>query len=143
VTEQAWTIAGGVIGGAAGYYLGKKDLVWTLVGTFMGAVLLPPTAAAAMPQLSPSEIGTPNVHTIELIPGKTIILRAQLGDLITVLAPSGWGVPSAEANIPGFLEIESTSATAESTVFKVTAGGQGQIQMSSGGEVAILSIEVM
>jgi hypothetical protein len=141
MTEQAWTIAGGVVGGAAGYYLGKKNPLWTAVGALAGAILLPPAAASAMPALPEGPV--PNVHTIELQPGKTIILRAQLGDIINVLAPSGWGVPSANANVPGFLEIESTSTAAESTTFKVKEGGQANFTMTAGGETAVLSIEVV
>lgn len=141
MSEQAWTIAGGVVGGVGGYLLGKKNPLWMAVGALAGAVLLPPAAAAAMPELPAGP--TPNVHTIEMAPGKTIILRAQLGDLVTVLAPSGWGVPSAEANIPGFLQVQSTSTGAESTVFKVVQKGQANLTMSSGGETAVLSIEVV
>lgn len=139
MTEQAWTIAGGVAGGAAGYYLGKRNPIWMAVGALAGAILLPPAAAKAMPQLPEGPV--PNVHTIELQPGKTIILRCSVGDIINVLAPSGWGVPSANANVPGFLEIESTSTAAESTTFKVKEGGQANFKMEFGGEVAILSID--
>lgn len=141
MSEQSWTIAGGVVGGVGGYFLGKKNPLWMAVGALAGAILLPPAAAAAMPELPSGP--TPNVHTIQMNPGGTIILRAQLGDLITVLAPSGWGVPSAVANVPGFLQVESTSTGAESTVFKVVQKGQANFTMSSGGETAVLSIEVV
>ena len=139
MTTQAWTIAGGVLGGGAGYYLGKRDPLWMAVGALVGAIGLPPAAAAAMPAL-PSGSGV-KIWTEQLVPGKTIILRAAVGDVVTVLAPSGWGVPSSGANVPGFMEVQSTSASGESTTLKITEAGQGQFQMAVGGEVAVLSIE--
>jgi len=39
------------------------------------------------------------------------------------------------------LSIQATAVEAEATTLQVTQAGQGQIQMSSGGEVAVLSIE--
>lgn len=88
--------------------------------------------------------GIANTHTVTLVPGQTIILRASEGDLITVMAPSGWGVPSVASNVPGFLSIESASPEAETSVFKVTSSGAGQISMTGpSGEVAVLSIDVL
>lgn len=138
MTMQAWTIAGGVLGGVAGYYLGGKKPLWAAAGALAGAVAIPPAVAAAMPALP---AGTGRAWVEQLVPNQTIILRASVGDLVTILAPSGWGVPSAGANIPGFLQVESTTTTAEATTLRIVEGGQGQIQMQSGGEVAILSIE--
>jgi hypothetical protein len=139
MTQQAWTIAGGILGGGAGYYFGKKNPLWMAVGALAGAVLLPPTAAAAMPAL-PSGPSV-KVWTEQLVPGKTIILRASVGDIVNVLAPSGWGIPSATANMPGFLQIQATTSGGEATTLKIVEAGQGQIQMANGGEVAVLSIE--
>ena len=138
MSDRPWVILGAAAGGTAGYLLGGKKIAWAAVGVLAGIVAVPAIAQAAMPSLPPS---TANIHTITLIPGRTIILRAAVGDVVTILAPSGWGVPSANANIPGFLEVQSANPTTESTVLKVTAGGQGQIQMENVGEVAILSIE--
>jgi hypothetical protein len=95
---------------------------------------------AAADSAAPAPQGATN-RAIQMAPGQTIIWRAVVGDTATILAPSGWGVPSANANIPGFLEIEGTSTTVESTTVKVTDAGQGQISMSNGGETAILSID--
>jgi hypothetical protein len=89
---------------------------------------------------TPAPQGATN-RAIQLVPGQTVIWRANVGDTATILAPSGWGVPSANANIPGFLEIQSTSTVVESTTVKVTDGGQGQVSMSNSGETAILSID--
>ena len=133
---QATTIAGGVVGGLAGFFLGGGKVLWTGLGAFVGAVAAPPLVGAGV--AFAQTLGT---KPIALAPGKTVILRAQVGDLVTIEAPSGWGVPSATANIPGFLEVESTDPEAETTTLKVIEGGQGQIQMASGGEVAVLSIE--
>lgn len=138
-----WTAGATVVGIGLAVFSPK----WRMTGLGMvGTMALAATAKAlvsgpeAQAQTSPVGPGTP--HVIQLIPGQTIILRAQVGDFITVLAPSGWGVPSATANIPGFLQIESTSDQTESTVLQVMDKGAGQISMSLGGETAILSIDV-
>lgn len=138
MSAQAWTIAGGIVGGVAGHFIGGKKTLWTALGALAGAAVVPSLAEAAIGQLPPSQTQT---HTIQLVPGRTIILRAQVGDVVTVLAPSGWGVPSANANVPGFLQIDSANPTTESTVMSVQAAGQGQLTMSVGGETAVLSIK--
>lgn len=137
---QAVTILAGIAGGVLGHFAGRRELVWTAVGALAGAIVVPPLVDAAIAQaaLPPSPSTT---YTIQLVPGATRILRASVGDRMVITAPSGWGVPSATANIPGFLEIESTDTVSESTTLRVIEAGQGQLQMSLGGEVAILSVE--
>jgi len=138
MSDRPWVILGAAAGGAAGYFLSDKKIGWAAVGVIAGIIAVPAIAQAAMPALPPSRV-TP--HTITLIPGQTIILRAKVGDIVTVIAPTGWGVPSAVANVPGFLEVQSASPTTESTVFKIVEAGQGQISITSNGETAVLSIE--
>lgn len=140
MSGQAWTILGGVVGGGAGYFLGGRKPLWAAVGALAGAIVVPPAVAAASPQLGPSAF-TGKAWVEQLVPGKTIILRAAVGDVVTVLAPSGWGVPSAGANVPGFMVVQSTDTSAEASILQITDAGQGQIQMENGGEVAVLSIE--
>ena len=138
MSDRPWVLLGAVAGGTAGYYLGGKKILWAAVGVIAGISTVPAIAQAAMPVLPPSQA---TVHTITLVPGQTIIVRPRVGDILTVLAPSGWGVPSAVANIPGFLEVQSASPTTESSTFKVTEAGRGQIVMQNGGEDATLSID--
>jgi hypothetical protein len=118
--------------------------------------LWPKTAAASPPPGSPSSPSPPsggsvsvgpvvlggNSYDIQLVPNQTVIQRMAVGDSLTVTAPSGWGVPAAMSNIPGFLTTMSSDATAGSSTFNANAAGQGQISMTSGGETAILSVEV-
>ena len=139
MSDRPWVILGAAAGGTAGYLLGGKKIGWAAVGVIAGIVAIPAIAQAAIGPLPPSSI---SAKSVQLIPGKTIIERAQIGDVITVMAPSGWGVPSANANVPGFLQIEATSTVAESTTFKVMAGGAGQVSMSFGGEVAVLAFDI-
>jgi hypothetical protein len=137
IGTQLMTVGAGLAGGAAGYFLSKKSLFWTGIGAFLGAVAVPPLVGLSANALA--AMSTPKA--IQLEPHVTKILRAQVGDEFTIDAPSGWGVPSANANIPGFLEVVSTDVNEESTTVKVVASGQGNIELSSGGEVAILSVE--
>lgn len=111
--------------------LGVLGLVW-----YERSKAQPPAPGGS----APAPQGATNT-AIQLVPGQTIIRRAVVGDTITVLAPSGWGVPSATANIPGFLEIQATSTVVESTTVRVADAGQGQIVMQNGGEDATLSID--
>jgi hypothetical protein len=126
-----------------------KAKVWNwpefLIGAFgVGtiAVLLWPREATAMPPLGPV-VAQAHTFDVEMVPGKTIILRVAVGDTINLSAPSGWGPPSANANVPGFLQIQSTDTSTDLTSLKVIDGGQGQISMTAGGETAIVSIEVL
>lgn len=114
-----------------------KDFLLGAGATAIVAWVMWPKGAAAMPELSEGQ-----TYSEQLVSGQTIILRASVGDTINVTAPPGWGVPSSQANIPGFLEVQSTNSANETTTLKVTEGGQGQIQMTNAaGEVAVLSIE--
>lgn len=135
---QLVTIAAGLLGGAVGYFLGGQRIVWTAVGALVGAVVVPPVASAAAANALPE--AAPETHDITLVPSRTIILRTRVGDTVIVHAPSGWGVPSMNANVPGFLQIESTDTAAETMTLTVTEGGQGQIQLQNGDEVAVLSV---
>lgn len=139
IGTQALTVGAGVAGGLVGYFASGKSLFWTGVGALVGAVAGPPIFG-----LSANALAAMNApREIQLVPHATKILRARVGDEFTIDAPSGWGVPSANANIPGFLEVISTDTNAETTTVKVVAKGQGNIELSSGGEVAVLSVEVV
>ena len=104
----------------------------TIAVGLLGYILFWPNPAA----------GAPLPKKIQLVPGSTVIYRGQVGDVVTVLAPEGWGVPSALSNVPGFLTILGASPEAESTTFQIVDKGAGQISMASGGQKAILSIDV-
>lgn len=140
MSDRPWVLLGAAAGGSAGYFLGGKKIAWAAIGVLAGIVAVPAIAQAAIGQLSPPNV---SMKSVQLVPGQTIIERAQIGDVITVLAPRGWGVPSAGSNIPGFLQIEATSTDAESTTFKIITAGAGQVSMTNGGEVAILAFDVL
>lgn len=137
IGTQAMTVTAGIAGGLLGYFASKRSLLWTGVGALLGAVAIPPLVGFSANALA--SLSTPK--DVQLVPGSTIILRPRIGDSFTIDAPSGWGVPSANANIPGFLEIVSTDVNAETTTVKVVAAGQGNISLSAGGETAVLSVE--
>ena len=142
---QAWTLGGGVVGGAVGYLLGGGRLLWTALGALAGALVAAPAAdaaAALLPTPSSAPGGSGRMVAVQMVPGQTLIERAQVGDTLIVTAPSGWGVPSATSNTPGFLTIQSTDPAAESTTYVVAAGGGGQIQMQSAGETAVVTVDV-
>jgi hypothetical protein len=138
IGTQLMTVGAGLAGGALGYFLGGRSFVGTAIGALVGAVAVPPLVGFAA-----NAIAAPSTppRAIAMQPGATLIERVKVGDTLVLEAPSGWGVPSAGANIPGFLEVVSTDTNAESTTVKVVAGGQGQITMKSGSETAVVSVE--
>jgi hypothetical protein len=139
VLDQAITILSGIAGGVIGHFAGGRRMLWTTAGALAGAVIVPPIAGLVLAQAAPQLAG--QTFNADLAPGRTIILRASVGDTIIVKAPSTWGVPASSANIPGFLTVQASDTEAETTTLLVTEAGQGQVQMVSGGETATLSVE--
>lgn len=138
-TTQVTTIVMGVGGGVAGYFLGGRSVLWTGIGALAAAVIGPPVLGIVAQAMADGS-APPPPKPVALIPGETIIERAKVGDWFLVEAPPGWGTPAAGSNIPGFLEVLSSDPSAETTTVKVVAGGQGQIQMTSEGKTAVLSV---
>jgi hypothetical protein len=83
-------------------------------------------------------------HQVTMTEGGNVIVRAQAGDTITLLAPMGWSVPAISAASPvGTLAVFASDAASSSATFRASVNGSADVTSTSpAGIVASAAIDV-
>jgi hypothetical protein len=136
------TALAAIVGLAAAIFAPKWRTVGLgMVGTFGTAWAASSVVRAVSPQAPQGSLTGGQNYNVTLIQGTTLIQRVKVGDTVTVLAPSGWTVPSASSTF--LKEVAASSASTSSTTFEASVSGSGNVTSSSpdGSSTATVTID--